>query len=169
MPLVPLGEKNQVYCCDLHGRLHPVPLAKLKFSLAAYGILIENNRVLLQVEPQTTLFYPPGGLFVPEQPPRQALRQHCYATTSISPTVQTLLLVRDEYRLDERGQAWRLSVSYYTLQRPPNGRSNLIDFDTAAKPEWIALAGLTRERMLFGYEAVQLARQRQTLIQTSLA
>ena len=149
--------ETAVFCADLHGRLTPVPSASLQFSLAVYGILIENNRVLLQVEPQTGLFYPLGGRFAAEQPPSQALRQLVYAATGISPVVHQLLLMREEVVLDGQKRAWRLSVAYYILERPLNGRSNLIDFDTAAKPEWLPVAKLGREQMQFGYDAIQLA------------
>ena len=144
-------------CVDLHGRPTAVPTAELQFSLAVYGLLIENNRVLLQVEPATGLYYPLGGRFAAEMPPVQALRQLVYAATGISPVVGKLLLMREELVLDGAQRPWRLCASYYALQRPLTGRSHLIDFSTAAKPEWFPLAKLTRQQMQFGYEAVQIA------------
>lgn len=150
---------KQVYCCDLQGNLLPVSRTQLKFSPAVYGVLIENNRVLLQVEPISQLFSPPGGRVAAEQTPAQAIRQHFRAATGITPEVGQVLLIQDEYRFDEHRQPWHLAVMYFALTRPSVGRSSLIDFDNPAKPEWLVLDHLTRPQLLFGYDAIQMAYQ----------
>ena len=72
---LPGSEEEQIYCCDVSGNLIAVPRSQVSFSPAAYGILIENHRVLLQVEPKSTLYHPPGGRIAAEQTTAQALRQ----------------------------------------------------------------------------------------------
>lgn len=152
--------EKQVYCCDIHGNLWPFSRPQLKFSPAVYGLLIENNRVLLQVELHTSLYHPPGGRVAAEQTTAQAVRQHFRAATGITPEVGQLLLVQDEYRVDYERQPWHLAVMYFALTRPTIGRSSLIDFDNPAKPEWIALNHLERTQMQFGYDAIQVALKR---------
>jgi ADP-ribose pyrophosphatase YjhB (NUDIX family) len=150
---------QQVYCCNVHGNLVPFPRTHLKFSPAVYGILIENNRALLQMEPVSRLFFPPGGRVSAEQTTAQAVRQHFRAATGITPEVGHVLLIQDEYRVDENNQPWHLAVMYFSLTRPTAGRSSLVDFDNPAKPEWISLDHLTRPQLFFGYDAIQVAHK----------
>jgi hypothetical protein len=76
------------------------------------------------------------------------------------PLITGLLLTEDGYWLDEAGKVWWLSVLYYALKRPTAGVAGLIDFDNPARPEWFPLENLSREKMQFGYEAVQAGQMR---------
>lgn len=153
------SEQEQVYCCDVSGNLIAVPRSNLLFSPAVYGVLIENQRVLLQEEPKSRLYHPPGGRIPAEQTTAQALRQHFRAATGLTPEVGQLLMVQDEYRL-ENNQGWHLAVMYYALDRPAAGRASLVDFDKLTKPEWVSVNDLKRADLLFGYEAIQSASKR---------
>lgn len=149
-----------VTCFDEQGQ--PVAIAReaLQFSPAAYGILLESDRVLLQRHGGTGLWLPPGGRIESGQTPEQTLRAYFLSTTMLIPSVGPLLAVEKRYRADDIGQGWRLVLLYYEVQRPPTGVISLGAGSSEEWVEWVALQELTREQMLFGFRAVQVAQQR---------
>lgn len=157
---VPTAGADVVYCCDVHGQLHPVPRTQITFNPAVYGILVEDGQVLLHKNRTTQWYQPPGGRVAPEQTATQAMRQHFRATTGITPIIGDLLLVEDVYELDEERKAWHISRMYYALERPVGGREGLIDFENSARPDWVDLAKLKREHLQLGYDAVIAAVRR---------
>jgi ADP-ribose pyrophosphatase YjhB (NUDIX family) len=154
---------GDVICFDDHGRATSVAQADVAFSPAVYGILVENNQVLLHRHQATTLWLLPGGLVDAFEKPSQALRRHFRAATSVTAATGPLLLVEEQYRIDEEGRAWHLSVLYYALTRPLAGSQSLIDFENPQQPEWALLETLTPEQLQFGYDAIRLAQARQRL------
>lgn len=159
-PLVLNETGKQVVVVDTHGRVHPFPPTEIQYSPAVCGVLIEENRALLCTEPTTGLYTFPGGRVQGGQTVEQAVRHYFRADTGITPLVQTLLMVEEQLRLDEETGPWQLSMMYYQLARPPVGHMGLIDFENAAKPDWVPLKNLTRQQMQFGYDALRLATSR---------
>ena len=147
----------QVAVADAHGRLQMVPSTSVDYSPAVCGVLVEEGRALLCIHPTSGFYQFPGGRVTDGQTVEQSVRQHFRAATGITPFVQDLLLVEEIFTLDEEDQPWRLSMMYYRLSRPPVGHLGLIDFENAAKPDWIVLKNLERSMMQFGFDALLLA------------
>ena len=153
-----------VDCVDLEGKLVAVNAADVTFCPAVYGILIENQRVLLQQHASSGLWHPPGGRLPEGQAPDRAVRAFFRAATGMLPELGPLLSLEEHYRIDDEGRAWHLSVMYYALTRAP-GAMATPGQPEEEQPAWIPLEALTREQMLLGYPAVQayskqLGRQR---------
>lgn len=149
-----------IYCTNSQGSLVPIPVAELTFSLAVYGVLIENSRVLLQQHPGTGLWHPPGGILCNGQTPERGVRAFFRAATGFLPDLTSLLFLEEQHRLDERGQPWHLSVFYYGLQRSVGGAVGLAGVPDSQRPEWVPVHSLTRTEMQFGYPAVMAAARR---------
>jgi ADP-ribose pyrophosphatase YjhB (NUDIX family) len=147
-------------CFNENGQVIDVPGEPAGIRPAVYGILIENEQVLLQPHPKSGLWQPPGKVLDPDEAPGSAVRRCFQTAAGILPLITGLLLTEDGYWLDEAGKVWWLSVLYYALKRPTAGVAGLIDFDNPARPEWFPLENLSREKMQFGYEAVQAGRMR---------
>jgi ADP-ribose pyrophosphatase YjhB (NUDIX family) len=154
---------EEVICFDDHGRATHVPPAEVTFCPAVYGVLLENNQVLLHLHPATGLWLLPGGVVDTHDRPEQALGRYFRAASSVTPVTGSLLLVEEQYRIDEKGRAWHLPVLYYAVTRPPAGSRSLIDFENPKQPEWVALDTLVPEQLQFGYDAIRLAQARQAL------
>ncbi len=152
--------EKQVAVIDAHGRVVMIAPAEIRYSPAVYGVLIEENRALLCVQPASGFYTFPGGRVTDGQTVEQAVRQYFRAATGITPFVQDLLLVEEQFVLDEETRPWQLSMMYYRLSRPPVGHMGLIDFENSAKPDWVPLKNLTRQQMQFGYDALRLAMHR---------
>lgn len=146
-----------IYCANGEDSLVAVPPENVQFSPAGYGILIENNRVLLLKHPHNGLWFPPGGKVSLGQTPGRAVRTAFWAATGITPQLDTLLSIEQRHHVDHLGKAWCLSVMYYALSRPEasppiNGHKDM------SRPEWVPLKNITRDQMYHGYQAIQSAR-----------
>lgn len=152
-----MEQSELVLCGDMYGQLVGVPRSEVAFRPAAYGLLIENGRVLLQKHPTTDLLHPPGGMVLAEETISETLRQHFRAATGITPQLGALLMVEQAWRVDRSQQGWSLGVMYYELERPSSGRASVVNFENPARPNWYAIADVAREQMQFGFEAFELA------------
>lgn len=152
-----------ILCYDENGRSAAIVQDRLTFSPAAYGILIENEQVLLQRHPVTELWRLPGGVLVAQETPSQAVRRHFRTVTGMTPLLGPLLYVEEQYRLEGEDEGLHLSILYYALERPAPGVAGLISFDHPQRPEWVSLDSLDRSQLQFGYEAIQAGRLRLNL------
>jgi ADP-ribose pyrophosphatase YjhB (NUDIX family) len=145
---------SAVCCYDVRANPVYVSPEAVAFSPAVYGIFIEGRKVLLSIHPQTDLWHPPGCLLGPRETPVQAIRRHFHAMTGFLPQMGPVIHVEDQFRIDEEGQAWHLSILYYALDRPL-GRVISMSPELGKQAEMVAVDELKRSQMQFGYEAVQ--------------
>lgn len=151
---------NTVRCYDAAGNAVAVAPEAITFRPAVYGIFIENQQVVLLAQPQTNLWRPPGRILQSHEVPTQVVRHTFRQVTDMMPALGPLLFVEDQYRVDEDGRAWHLSVLYYALNRAEVTPTTFTGISPAPQYEWIPLSALRRDRMLFGYEAIQAGRLR---------
>lgn len=151
---------STVRCYDAAGNAVAVAPEVITFRPAVYGIFIENQQVILLAHPQTKLWYPPGRVLESHEVPTQIVRHAFRQVTDMMPALGPLLFVEDQYRMDENGRAWHLSVLYYALERAEVTPTTFSGQPAAPAYEWIPLSALRRERMLFGFEAIQAGRLR---------
>lgn len=152
-----------IVCYDIHGNAVPVAAESITFRPAVYGIFIENSQVLLQKQPQTDLWHPPGTMLTTSNPPTQVIRHYFRQITGLTPVIGSLLYVEDQYFLDEARRAWKLSAMYYGLERPLTTATSLTEEEETTQTQWVPLADLQREQFQFGYEAVQAGKLQQQL------
>lgn len=152
-----------IVCYDIHGNAVPVAAESITFRPAVYGIFIENSQILLQKQPQTGLWHPPGTLLSANDTPTQVIRHYIRQIIGLTPVIGSLLFVEDHYVIDEERRAWKLSAMYYDLERPLSAATALTESEDASQTEWVPLANLQREQFQFGYEAVQAGKLQQKL------
>jgi ADP-ribose pyrophosphatase YjhB (NUDIX family) len=147
-------------CFDDNGQVVDVLGGPVGVRPAVYGILIENDQVLLQPHERSGLWQPPGKVLEIGETPTSAVIRCFQAAAGIQPVINGLLMAEDRCWLDRNGHPWQLSVLYYALKRPAAGVAGMINFDSPARPEWFPLENLTREKMLIGFDAVEAGRVR---------
>ncbi|GAB4155783.1 MAG: hypothetical protein Fur0021_23500 [Candidatus Promineifilaceae bacterium] len=150
-----------LYLFDSWGKLQQAPPTTVLFRPAAYGILIENNQILLQRQPETGAWTLPGGIVPAAETPTQTVRQAVQLAAGFVPEVGPLLFVETLHRLEDNA-AWRLAALYFHLSRPKLTYA-MVDFDTPTRPEWISLNTLLREQLQSGYDAIRAAQAWQQL------
>lgn len=149
-----------MFCFDDMGQVVEATAEPVGLRPAVYGILIENDQVLLQTHEKSGLLQPPGKVLDSGETLTSAVL-HCFQSAAgILPIITGLLFAEDRCWQDEQGQVWQLSILYYALKRPTAGVAGMIDFDNVARPEWFPLENLTREEMVLGFEAVEAGRVR---------
>ena len=152
-----------IVCYDIYGNAVPVAAESITFRPAVYGIFIENSQILLQKQPQTGLWHPPGTLLAASDTPTQVIRHYIRQIIGLTPGIGSLLFVEDQYFIDEERRAWKQSAMYYGLERPLSSATALTESEEASQTEWVPLADLQREQFQFGYEAVQAGKIQQKL------
>lgn len=142
------------YCVDEKGDVISVPAGEVTFRPAVYGILIDNQRVVLDRRGEKELWRPPGGRLDRGQTPGQVLQASFRAATGFAPVRGPLLLLEEQHHVDAEGRAWHLAAIYYALRRPAGSMATMGD----EGPQWIPLDELAPEKLLFGYRAIDAAR-----------
>ncbi|MEM7113125.1 MAG: hypothetical protein AAF614_11880 [Chloroflexota bacterium] len=150
-----------VTCYDVYGKAVSVATADIVFRPAIYGVLVENDEVLLTAHPTTKLWQPLGLILEEHIEAEQALQRYLQRVIQVVPAVKSLLWVEEQYRVDEEKRAWHLSALYYDLKRPLSSGSP--DLNSEQRLAWIPLADLNRSQMQFGYDAIQAAQRQQLL------
>ena len=149
---------NTVRCYDIYGNGTLTSLEEIEGGVAVYGVFIENGRVLLLHNSQNNLWQLPGGQLGADERPSRAVRHHLRHIMGILPELGNLLLLEDQYRMDENGRGMRISAMYYALHRPAALAITLPDQEEELRPEFIAINSLQHHHLQFGYHAIQTGR-----------
>ena len=149
-----------IVCYDPHGQPVPVAANTLTFSLAAYGICIENNEILLLKDVQTGWMTWPGAMLQVGERPYHVVSRAYHLLTGIMPVVGPLLFMEDLYQVDGNGRAWHLSAMFYWLERPSATSISLNTIDTNHQPQMVPVDLVQRSQLQFGYQALQAGLRR---------
>jgi ADP-ribose pyrophosphatase YjhB (NUDIX family) len=149
-----------ILCIDEQGNSILVPAESVDFRPAVYGILIEDDGVMLNQNDVTGLWEPPGGMLSARETPARALVRHLRQTSRKIPRIGPLLQVEDQYRVDRHGRAWHWSILYYALEPSASTAPPRSNPDAADRPKFVSLHELKRSQMQLGFEAIQAARLR---------
>lgn len=143
-------------CYDVYGQAFVVEEKDVLFRPAVYGLLIENNQILL-VKNERGLWELPGRRLETHEAPTHIVRHHLRQLTGLTLRVSSLVFVEDAFHMDESGQAWHLSMMYYDLSRLDASAAVVIAEDMSLQTEWVPSVMVQRESLQFGYEAIQAA------------
>ena len=76
----------------------------------------------------------------------------------ILPELGNLLLLENQFRMNENGRLMQISAMYYALHRPTALAITLPDQEEEFHPEFIAINSLQHHQLQFGYHAIQTGR-----------
>jgi len=155
---------SSTHCIDDRGHSISVPSESVRFCPAVYGILIEDGKVMLTQNEVTGLWQPPGRMLANHETPAQALIHHFRRATGKIPSVGPLLLVEEQYRVDQQSRAWQLSVLYYAIEGLATGSPTQFSLRGLPRLELVDLNELKHSQMQFGFDAIQAGRLRFELL-----
>lgn len=141
---------------DVYGQAFTVDEKDLLFRPAVYGLLIENNQILMSKN-ERGIWQLPGRRLETDEAPTHVIRHHLRQLTGLTLQVTALVFVEDMFHMDELGQAWHLSGMFYALSRLDTSNALMVSEDVSLRSEWVPLVMLQRENLQFGYEAIQAA------------
>lgn len=116
---MPAGEKrpSKVNCKRLHGGEYEVDVEKLRFRPAAYGLAVNDGKVLLGRSAFTDLWDIPGGAIERGETVEQGLIREFYEETGVKPTPVEILTVRDGF-ISIWGHPFQSIRLYYRVDVP---------------------------------------------------
>lgn len=149
-----------IVCYDPHGQPVPVAANALTFCLAAYGICIENNEILLLKDVQTGWMTWPGAMLRVGERPYHVVSRAYHLLTGIVPVVGQMLFMEELYQVDGDGRAWHVSAMFYWLERPSATSFSLTSSDVNFQPQMIPADLVQLNQLQFGYQALQAGLRR---------
>lgn len=154
----------QSVCTDFYGKEHLVETAKLIDRTSAYGIYIEDKKVLLIQDPSSLRWELPGGGIEQQETIREGLIREFLEETGVIPEGPFRLLREwTEYFFDTPSQqGWRAQRMFYTIEKMKSHKfltaGNGIDTASAQMLSINSLANLDimpriRETVLLAHES----------------
>jgi len=121
-----------------------------KFRVALYGVLIENNRVLVthtRVPSGIITNFPGGGLELGEAPV-EAVSREFQEETGITVAIQELLFCSQQFQQNPEYPTEQLIHIFYLVERMGGELITHGNNDDVASVEWVSLNDLEHKRVL---------------------
>jgi mutator protein MutT len=129
----------------------------------AYGVIVENNNILLISLKTSDKLWFPGGVVEEGETSEQAVRREIKEETGIDAEVGELLTEIESYfYYDPLDMAWQQFSRFYLCKASSIDLVEFVNPDTsdeAGKPMWVALDVLKEAQMQdYGFEVIKLIR-----------
>jgi 8-oxo-dGTP diphosphatase len=121
-----------------------------KFRVALYGVLVENNKVLLattRVPSGTIVNFPGGGLELGEAP-LEAIPREFKEETGLDIEVKELLFCSQHFQQNPEYPTEQLMHIYYRVERTGGSLMGAGNDDDVAQVSWVGLDELPQKRIL---------------------
>lgn len=121
-----------------------------KFRIALYGVLVENNKVLLattRVPSGTITNFPGGGLELGESP-REAVTREFKEETGLDVAVKELLFCSEKFQQNPEYPHEQLMHIFYRVEQTGGQLITEGNEDDVASVSWVALGELSSKRIL---------------------
>lgn len=103
---------KKIKAYDLYGKVHSRELRNFKFRVSAYGVLIEDDKVLLKRDPHIKQFdFPGGGVNIDERLSEGLIREF-REETGLDIKVGKLLLAEDSFFTHDNEDAHGILLFY---------------------------------------------------------
>jgi 8-oxo-dGTP pyrophosphatase MutT (NUDIX family) len=158
--------KQKILCHDIHNNTKEIKATKLIFRPAVYGILIENNYVLLSKQ-WDGYDFPGGGIHINETI-KQALKREFLEETGlkielIRPVTCTTSFFNPNYSEKYKGQYWNCPLIYFLVKKA-GGTLSIENIDKnerqyIAMPEWIDINTIDKLKFYNSIDNVKLLKE----------
>lgn len=160
-------EKN-VVCRDIKGNKFKFPAKKLKWRPSVYGVIVENNKVLLSKQ-WDGYDFPGGGIDLGETI-EEALRREVWEETGVKiKIIDVIYSIEDFHKMHSTGRCVHSILVYY-LCKKIGGKLSTANFDEHEKkyadmPEWIDLKKAKKIKFYNPIDSVSLIKKALKLCQ----
>lgn len=154
---------KKIICRDVNGKECEVDISKLQFRPSVYGLLIEDDKILLTRQ-WDGYDFPGGGIDIDETI-EEALKREFFEETGLE--VEPIMPVHSEtdffnpdYADKYKGQFWNCLMIYYLVKKV-GGTLTTENFseeekDYADMPEWINLNNIKDKKFFNSVDSVAL-------------
>lgn len=161
-----MAKQNKITCRDINGKESETTIDKLKFRPSVYGLLIENNKILLSRQ-WDGYDFPGGGIEINETIP-EALKREFHEETGIQ--VEPIMPIHSEtdffnpdYTDKYKGQFWNCIMIYYLVKKIGGELSTENFCDTeleyADMPEWMGVDKIYKHKFFNSVDSVKLIEE----------
>lgn len=160
------NEMKKIICHDIHGNKKEVATNLLSFRPSVYGILIQNNKVLLSKQ-WDGYDFPGGGINLDERID-EALEREFFEETGINikpirPLYCATSFFNPNYASKYTGQYWNCPLLYFIVEQIGGNLSkdNLDNNELlyADLPEWINLENIPNIRFYNAIDSTDLIKK----------
>jgi 8-oxo-dGTP diphosphatase len=167
------NQKNEdkVVCHNIHNKLFTVNVNKLTWRPSVYGILFDNNKVLLSKQ-WDGYDYPGGGVDIHETV-EEALKREFFEETGLKvELVAPVYCDTSFFRPDQSGkyidEYWNCPIMYFLVRRV-GGELSTENFDEEEKtyagmPEWIDIEKINQITIYKSTDNDQLIEKAQKIM-----
>lgn len=154
---------KKIVCRDIENKTHEVSADKLFFRPSVYGIIIENNKILLSKQ-WDGYDFPGGGIDIHETI-EEALKRECWEETGLKVGVGKIITCETSFfKLPNVEEKYCNSVLMYYMCKRVGGELSTANFDKHEKEyadmsEWISLDDLEKIKFYNSIDSMQIIKK----------
>lgn len=162
-----MNKKNKkIICCDIYDNKKEVDSSQLTFRPSVYGILIEDNKILLSKQ-WDGYDFPGGGIEIHETI-EQALKREFLEETGIEieliePIAYDTAFFHPAHSKKYNNQYWNCPLMYFSVKKVGGNLSNYQlsneELNYADKPEWLCLDQIDAIKFYNSINSVQIIKR----------
>jgi len=157
---------KKIICCDHQGKNYEVDASQLSFRPSVYGLLIENNKILLSKQ-WDGYDFPGGGVYIDETVD-EALKREFFEETGIKvepirPVYCTTSFFHPIHSPKHKDKYWNCVLVYFLVKKT-GGDLSKENFDDEEKecldmPEWVDVDKMPGLKFYNSVNSVEVAKE----------
>ena len=157
----------KIICKDINNNDHEVDPLDLRFRPSTYGVLIEENKILLSKQ-WDGYDFPGGGMDIHENI-KDTLKREFFEETGIKVKPGKLITVRQSFFKPPYGDGYWNSILMYYLVEKIGGEISKDNFDEHEKeyadlPEWIDIEKISDIKFYNSANSIKIIKKAQKFV-----
>lgn len=163
------NKNKKVVCRDIDGKQYETSIEKLSFRPSVYGVIIQDNKVLLSK--QWSGYYFPGGGVELGETIKDCLIREVKEETGLKVKIVKVVACDDSFFKVPFKGGFVHSILMFYLCEVVSGKISTDHFDTlekkyADKPEWIAVSKIGEIKFLGSGDGIKIVKEAERIRKT---
>ena len=132
---------------DLYGNLLKQPSKTFRFRLSVYGLLVEDQRLLFQINPHIQELCIPGGGVELDETMEIALKREFLEETGFQIDIIKQLIAIEDFFTYNGNNAHSILVFYLVKRKPYTNKVNIITKSESSGLKFVKISNLDKEKI----------------------